>query len=215
MGCGTGAHAVHLANLGYRVHGVDWSQSMLDQAFRRTDSLPGSASAMLQFIQGDIRRVRLSERFDAVIALFHVISYLTDTQDIGSAFATVSHHLKPEGIFLFDAWYGPAVLTDRPSIRVKRMADERTEVIRIAEPVMHANENFVDVHYEIMVRNRQTCQVETLQEIHRMRYLFKPEVELLMHRCGLKLVDCFEWMSGRTPGCDTWGVCFVGRLSSR
>jgi predicted TPR repeat methyltransferase len=211
MGCGTGGHAVHLADLGYRVHGIDQSRPMLDQAARRTDSIATATASRLKFSQGDIRQVRMDERFDAVIALFHVISYLPTAKDQEAAITTACHHLKAGGIFFFDAWYGPAVLTDRPAVRIKRMADDQTEVLRIAEPALHVNENLVDVHYEILVRDRQTDRVATLQETHRMRYLFKPEVERLFSGCGLTLVDCFEWMSGRPPGCDTWGVCFVGR----
>jgi hypothetical protein len=81
----------------------------------------------------------------------------------------------------------------------------------MAEPTLHVNDNLVDVHYEILVRDRQTNRLEVLKETHRMRYLFKPEVERLFSGCGLQWVDCFEWMSGRPPGHDTWGVCFVGR----
>jgi SAM-dependent methyltransferase len=211
MGCGTGGHAVHLADIGYRIHGIDQSRPMLDQAARSTDSMAAATASRLTFSQGDIRQVRMDERFDAVIALFHVISYLPTTKDQEAAITTACHHLKAGGIIIFDAWYGPAVLTDRPAVRIKRMADDQTEVLRIAEPVLHVNENLVDVHYEILVRDRQTDRVATLQETHRMRYLFKPEVERLFSGCGLQWVDCFEWMSGRPPGHDTWGVCFVGR----
>jgi len=211
LGCGTGGHAIHLVNWGYQVHGVDQSRSMLDHAARRIGSLPLAASSRLQFSQGDIREIRLNERFDAVIALFHVISYLPCTQDQEAALSTACHHLKSGGILLFDAWYGPAVLTDRPGVRIKRMTDERTEVLRIAEPVLHVNDNLVDVNYEIFVRDRQTDRAKILQETHRMRYLFKPEVERLFSACGLQWVDWFEWMTERPPGCDTWGVCFVGR----
>jgi len=44
-----------------------------------------------------------------------------------------------------------------------------------------------------------------------MRYLFKPEVELLFANEGFETVEWFEWMTGREPGLDTWSVCFVGR----
>jgi SAM-dependent methyltransferase len=211
MGCGTGGHAVHLAKLGYHVHGIDQSRSMLDQAAQRSYSLPATAASRLQFSQGDIRRIRIIKRFDAVIALFHVISYLPTTADLEAAFTTARHHLRVGGILFFDCWYGPAVLTDRPVVRVKRMADERTEVVRIAEPELHANDNLVDVNYEVLVRDRKTGHVEVLRETHRMRYLFKPEVERLLNASGLQLIDFFEWITGRPPGCNTWGVCFVGR----
>jgi hypothetical protein len=42
-----------------------------------------------------------------------------------------------------------------------------------------------------------------------MRYLFRPEVELLLRETGMTIVDASEWMTGRKPGFDTWGVCFM------
>jgi len=42
-----------------------------------------------------------------------------------------------------------------------------------------------------------------------MRYLFRPEVELFLQNAGMTLVAAEEWMTGRQPGYDTWGVCFV------
>ena len=49
--------------------------------------------------------------------------------DVLAAFLTARHHLNPGGIFLFDVWYGPAVLTDRPSVRIKWMAHEEIEIL--------------------------------------------------------------------------------------
>lgn len=76
-----------------------------------------------------------------MIALFHVISYQTTNEDVTAAFETARHYLNPGGVFIFDVWYGPTVLTERPSVRIKSMADDQTEIIRLAEPVLHPNEN--------------------------------------------------------------------------
>lgn len=103
------------------------------------------------------------------------------------------------------------MLTDRPVVRVKRLEDEAIQVTRIAEPETHANENIVDVNYRVFIRNKATGIVEELKETHRMRYLFKPEIDFLFEQAGFESVDIFEWMTGRTPGFDTWGVCCVGQ----
>ena len=41
---------------------------------------PGTAS-LIRLTEGDIREVRLNDRFDVIVALFHVISYLP-TNDV-------------------------------------------------------------------------------------------------------------------------------------
>ena len=211
LGCGTGMHACLLAERDYRVHGVDSSEDMLERARRRLNELPERPAKLLSFELGDARNYRIDRRFDAVISLFHVMSYQITNQDLSAAFATVKHHLNRGGIFIFDCWYGPAVLTDRPLIRVKRLENEIIQLTRIAEPIMYSNENCVDVNYHVFIRNKNSGDVAEIRETHKMHYLFGPEVNTLFAENGLVNIAAEEWLTGREPGFDTWGVCFVGR----
>jgi len=208
LGSGTGIHASLLARKGFMVHGIERSPEMLAKSKTLTENL-AAEQERLTFSSGDIRAIRLNKHFDAVIALFHVISYQTTNDDVTAAFKTARQHLNTGGIFIFDIWYGPAVLTDRPAVRIKRMADDQTEVTRLAEPVLHPNENRVDVHYHMFVRTRSAQAVSELQETHAMRYFFKPEIERIASNAGFQCLHAEEWLSGRTIGCDTWGVCFL------
>ena len=177
---------------------------------RKLDSGPELAERM-SFSKGDIRSVKVDGHFDVVLSLFHVMSYLATNADLQAAIATAKSHLKPGGIFIFDCWYGPAVLTDRPAVRVKELEDNEIAVTRIAEPVIYANENLVDVNYHIFIRDKSDQSVQELKETHRMRYLFKMELEFLLQDAGMSILEQKEWMTGREPGFDTWGVCFVVR----
>ena len=213
LGCGTGRHDFLLAEIGYEVSGVDMSQEMLEVANNRRSSLiahRGLADPLAPFfLQGDIRSIRLEKTFDVVISLFHVMSYLTGNQDLSDAFATVQAHLKPGGIFIFDCWYGPAVLADRPVVRIKRLEDDEIELTRIVEPVMLPNQNLVELNYQILARDKKSGAVEEVRETHRMRYLFRQELELLAQKPGMSIVEASEWMTGKEPGLETFGVCFL------
>jgi SAM-dependent methyltransferase len=211
LGCGTGAHAEHLSATGVRVHCVDLSEAMLERARARQQRLPREVAGRLMFSHGDVRHIRIGETFDAVVSLFHVVSYQVSNQDLRECFATAKLHLKPGGVFVFDCWYGPAVLSDPPNVRVRRWQDDQTSVTRIAEPALHANKNFVDVNYTIFVRNRASAQTEIFEELHRMRYLFLPEVEALAAMEGLEMIEARAWMSESQPGLDSWNACFVVR----
>jgi len=210
LGCGTGAHAAELAAAGYSVSGIDISQGMLDAAATRATSLAPEIAGRLTFSAGDVRTVRLGRKFDSVISLFHVMSYQATNADLAAAFATARDHLAPGGVFVFDCWYGPAVLSQKPAVAVKRLADAVISVLRIAEPVMHAAENIVDVNYTVHVTDRATGRTEALTETHRMRYLFTPEIETALVTAGMTLIESREWMSGREPGFESWSACFVG-----
>ncbi len=212
LGCGTGAHAEHLVRMGYAVHGVDQSESMLAQAATRRSGLPAETAARLSFGRGDVRTVRTGATYEAVISLFHVMSYQTTNADLQAAFATAAAHLRPGGLFVFDFWYGPAVLAQQPEVRVKRLADDRIEVTRIAEPVMHENENVVDVNYTVFIDDKASGGVKRVQETHRMRYLFLPELALL-RGVAFEERSTHAWMSTDTLSARSWsGIQVLARV---
>jgi hypothetical protein len=103
------------------------------------------------------------------------------------------------------------VLTELPQLRVKRLEDEAIRVTRIAEPKLYPNENCVDVNYHMFISDKSSGAVEEIRETHRMRYLFRPEVDLFANAAGLAIVEAGEWVTGAETGLSTWGVYFVIR----
>ena len=156
LGCGTGRHDSFLAEKGYAITGVDMSEEML--LIARSQQLSSSAPQQLNFLHGDIRTFRVDKKFEVAISLFHVMSYQTTNKDFLSALKTAKAHLAPVGIFVFDFWYGPAVLTDRPAVRVKKLEDDKIQVVRLAEPIMHANKNLVEVNYTVWIKDKSNFQ---------------------------------------------------------
>lgn len=204
LGCGTGAHAEHLARMGFTVHGVDMSGEMLVRAEARRVALPAEVSARLSFSLGDVRTVRTGQTYDVVISLFHVMSYQIANSDLIATYETAAAHLLKGGLFLFDYWYGPAVLTQKPEVRVRRLENKEIKVTRIAEPVMHVNDNVVDVNYTVFIAFGQTGQVKQINETHRMRYLFLPEILCYGYE-KFKGLGSHAWMTNQPLNADTWG----------
>jgi SAM-dependent methyltransferase len=211
LGCGTGRHAFSLASKGYQVRGIDQSHQMLERARVNLSRLTLDSAPNVSFSQGDIRHLGSIGQFDAAIALFHVVSYLPTNEDIQNAFISAKSNLRKGGIFLFDCWYGPAVLTDRPTARIKRIENEKVNVVRVAEPLMHANKNLVEIKYQIFIEDKSNHHLSTIEEFHRLRYLFTPEVDFFFEKAGLKMLESGEWMSRANPGFGTWYVYFAGR----
>lgn len=206
LGCGTGKHADAFARLGYYIHGIDISPSMIDAANANKQS---DMAQKIHFAVGDVRDVRIRKDFDAVISLFHVACYQTDNSDLEAMFQTAAAHLKPGGIFIFDCWYGPAVLSDPPVVRVKRMQNDLIDILRIAEPEMHPNENIVDVNYTVQVKKKNENLITEITEKHRVRYLFSPEIELMLKITGMRLIERLEWCKDKPTGFGSWFANFV------
>ena len=132
------------------------------------------------------------------------MSYQTSNSDLQALLDTVTCHLKSGGLFIFDCWYGPAVLKQNPEIRIKRMSNGDYDVMRIAEPVMRENENIVDVNYSVRVSGKKHDNQEDFSEKHTMRYLFSPEIEMFLDAADMDLVFSSEWMSSKILSADTW-----------
>ena len=208
LGCGSGRHDRCLMDKGYTVTGVDLSIEMLESARKVATDYKG-----LEYVQGDVRTVRLNKTFDVVISLYHVMSYQVTNADLISAFTTACSHLDPGGIFVFDCWYGPGVLTDRPTMRVKEFEDEQIIVTRIAQPVIHPNEDVVDVNYRVFLRDKASGRVGEIRETHRMRYLFHPEVCLMLTSSGLEPLTSEEWLTSSPLSMTSWNALFTGKKS--
>lgn len=208
LGCGTGVHAEHLARLGFDVVGVDISETMLARAEDRKAKLPTEVGARLTFIRGDARSVRTGQTYDIVISLFHVMSYQTTNADLEAVFSTAAIHLTDGGVFLYDYWYGPAVLMQKPEVRVKRLEDDRIKVTRIAEPVMHVNENLVNVNYSVFIEEKPTGKTTQLTETHRMRYLFLPELACMHGLAFYRQTSC-AWMAAHPLDETCWAGCDI------
>jgi SAM-dependent methyltransferase len=211
LGCGTGAHAEHLARLGFHVHGVDSSARMVEGALGRRARASSEVRARLSFAAGDVRNVRTGDSYDAVISLFHVMSYQLTNSDIDASFRTAAAHLDSGGVFFFDFWYGPAVLTQRPETRVRRMEDATTRVLRIAESSLSENEDRVDVKFTVFVDDLATGRRDEIVETHRMRYLFLPEVQGLLASNQFNGIDAREWLSEAQPSTSSWSACVSAR----
>jgi len=210
LGCGTGRHDFCLEKLGYQVVGVDKSGSMLKLA-KEMQSQKHISKDKISFYHADIRNFRIPQKFDSVISLFHVTSYMTGNEDVIKMFQTAHKHLKKTGIFIFDLWYGPAVLSNCPKNKTKKYEDDKWKIVRLSNPVIDENKNFVDVHYKITAENKGTKKARKIEEVHTMRYFFHPEIVHFLSDCGFNLLNAEEFLTGQTPGFATWGVAFIAR----
>jgi SAM-dependent methyltransferase len=214
FGSGTGRHAISLAQQGFHVVGVERSEQMVATARRNLEYLRESNHGSVKCRQGDIRAFNLGETFDGVVALFHVVSYQISNEDVLQTFTSARRHLNVKGIFLFDVWHGPAVLAERPSVRVKRTEDEKTRLVRIAEPELDTGASAVTVHYTILAESKVDGKITTIRESHPMRYFFPSEIDLVARQTGFQVELGEEFFTGRQPSPETWGVTYLLRRYS-
>ena len=167
LGCGTGGHALIFAKRGYKITGVDRSESMLAIARNKAET----EGVKIEFIHGDITKVNLNKKFDAVISMFAVMSYQTTNNAIASVCKLARECLVTDGLFMFDCWHGPAVLTDKPTPRIKEVkSDYGEKVIRFTEPQLDIINHIVKVNFKVW--KIKGNEIQETKETHPMRFLF-------------------------------------------
>ena len=153
---------------------------------------------------GDIRTVRFDKRFDAVIALFHVMSYQTSDGDFFSTIETAYDHLERGGIFIFDVWHRPAVEFQQPRPREKIVIDGRGTITRCSVPSKIGG--IVTVNYEFSVNDNGDYFCFT--ERHRLR-AYDPEYIMEHTSRYFKCLISEEMLTGAAPSVNTWSVTYV------
>jgi SAM-dependent methyltransferase len=204
LGSGTGNHAIPLAQQGYEVVGVERSASMLAHA--RTKAAKCLPENRVRFQQGDIRNVELGCQFDAALILFAVLGYQHENADVLAALRTARRHLRPGGLLVFDIWYGPAVLRERPSQRCKVIPTSTGKILRVASGTLDSLHHLCRTDY-LLWRWSDGKPVEETTESHLMRYFFPRELELFLQceHFALDRLGAFPEFD-RDPDETTWNV---------
>jgi len=209
LGCGTGNHAFPLASRGYEVVGIERSESMLAQACNKLAH--ALTKPKLSYRTGDIRRVKLENEFDAVLMMFAVLGYQLENKDVLAALKTARQHVRPGALFIYDVWYGPAVLHQRPSERSRVIPTADGKILRIASGQLDVSRHLCSVHFNLWKISGK-CIVSETEETHLMRYFFPLELNLLLECAGFSPIRLGAFPEfDRDPDETTWNILGVGR----
>lgn len=181
MGCGTGRHAVLLAQRGYRVTGVDISSGMLAQARQAASD----AEVDVEWIQADAATWEADRLYDAAICLCEGAVGLADldedpvTHDL-NVLRRIYNALRPNGRFIMTAMNGYAV--------IRQMSDELVQEGRFDPASMLS---IYEDEWELP-EGKRTMQI-------RERLLIPPEMVAILRHVGFTV----EHVWGGTAG--EWG----------
>lgn len=203
VGCGTGNYTKILSRRGFKVTGLDVSESMLNVA---------KAKCSCDFVLGDVCDVSLGKKFDACIAMFAVLGYLVENSKIAKALCNIRSHLKPNGLFVFDVWNGLAVMHILPEERVKEIENDEVKIVRFASPKLKASEHVCEVAFKFFIENKGTTQSITSCEKHFVRFFFPKEIEYFLEKAGLKVLKIcpFLDLNGKLTE-DVWNMTVIAR----
>lgn len=156
-GIGNGRVALPMVRAGCHVVGIDLSKPMLADLKAKLRGEEPAVRSRVQAVHGDMRRVKLGQRFELVIAPFNVFLHLYDRTDVEEFLARVREHLAPGGRFVFD------VSVPRPG-DLDRDPNRRYRAPRLRHPTTGQ-----------LVRYTERFDYDTLRQILMVTMEFEPE----------------------------------------
>ena len=212
LACGTGRHAFELEKYGYQITATDRSPDMLRAARRHAID---NASKVV-FVPGDMRHLQLPARpYDAVICLFDSIGYLKTDQALSEALAEIWNGLRPNGLFIFEFWHAPAMLSQYSPLRLRRWKTPDSEIIRVSETTLDPKNQLANVDYTVY-ELKGDGTYSTFREAHTNRYFSVNEMQTLISAANF---EAFKFFAGfkktEVINENTWHVVAVARKASR
>ena len=108
VACGWGRHSVSLARAGFRVTGLDLSETLLARGRKRA----AAAGVEVDFVRGDMREIPWRGRFDAVLSLYSSLGYfLSDDEDL-RVLRGARDALRPDGAFVLETMHRDHIVGD-------------------------------------------------------------------------------------------------------
>ncbi|HEX9937182.1 MAG TPA: methyltransferase domain-containing protein [Longimicrobium sp.] len=179
--CGWGRHSIALARAGFRVTGLDQSETLLARGRKRAQA----AHVEVDFVRGDMREIDWRERFDAVLSLYSSLGYfLSDDEDLrvlrGAAAA-----LRAEGTFVLETMHRDHIVGDYASRDWWETDDGMT---------VWVEREFDAIDGVSREWTRWTKGKEAGEKYHELRIRTATEWDVLLRRAGLVPVDWYgDW----------------------
>lgn len=169
LACGRGRHALHFAQYGMRVTGVDLSPESIQEARLRVPEA--------EFLVHDIREPLPGPQFPFVTCLFTSLGYTADMNDDLRTLRTAANSLCPGGRFVLDLMNPSYVADHLVPLEQRVIEGVRFEVRRWVDTEF--------IHKEISVNEEGVAT--TFRE--RVRMLRPEQVEAMIEQCGLVVED--------------------------
>lgn len=196
---GTGRIGLPLSQRGIAVHGIDFSEPMLDELRAK----PGAEQ--LDIIHGDMTSTHVGDDFALAYLVFNTITNLRDQQDQVACFVNAAAHLRPGGHFVVEVGV-PELASLAPGETLKPF-DMRADHLGISEYRDRVAQIQVSHHWFFSGDADDPAGQQVRSVAGVFRYVWPSELDLMAQIAGLTLVDRYsDWHRSPFTGESTSGI---------
>jgi len=207
LACGTGGHALLLAERSYKVSGLDISVGMLERAKEKAKN----KKLKINFYQAPMQKFSLNQKFDVIISMFSTVNYLTEYEDLKSYLKNVNFHLKQNGLLIFDVWNALSVLDHYDPYREKKAEKGKIEIKRIAKTRIDEIRQLCWVDYHCLVYENHK-KIDEFDDHHQLKFFFIDELKNYLEDAGFKILAISPFLDiDKTITKNDWDISFIAQ----
>lgn len=204
LGCGTGTLTELLAQKGYDMIGVDFSQEMLNIAMAKKEK---TGSDILYLCQ-DMRELDLYSTVGTVVSACDSVNYLLEDEEVIETFRLVNNYLYPGGVFIFDF---NTVYKYEQVIGDTTIAENREDCSFIWDNFYHEEEHINEYDLTIFVKEGKEELFRKFAETHYQRGYTLEEMKSFVEQAGMQFIQAIDADTHKAPTKESERIYILAR----
>lgn len=200
LGCGTGKITRLLAESGYDMIGVDYSEEMLQIAMEQ------ETEGILYLCQ-DMREFELYGTVAAVVSICDSMNYILEEEDLLQVFRLVNNYLDPGGVFIFDL---NTTYKYQEILGENTICENREEGSFIWENYYDREEKINQYDLTLFIREASGLY-EKYEETHFQRGYELETIRRLIREAGMEFIAAYDAFTREQPQENSERIYVIAR----
>jgi len=201
--CGTGKLTRLLAEKGFDMIGVDYSEEMLQVAREAEETDPYSILYLCQ----DAREFELYGTVSAIVSACDSLNYITEPEDLREVFRKANNYLESRGVFIFDL---NTPFKYEKLLAQETFAENRDSSAFIWDNYYDEETRINEYELTLFLEGEDGRFSRTVEEHYERNYSIE-EIKALLAEAGMEFVAVYDGYTGEPLKADSERMLFVAR----
>ena len=209
LGCGTGKMTRLLAQAGYDMIGVDYSEEMLQIAREAAWGERGPQNTDILYLLQDMREFELYGTVRAVVSVCDSLNYILKEEELLKVFRLVNNYLDPGGVFIFDL---NTPYKYREILGENTICENREQGSFIWENFYEEEEQVNQYDLTLFIRDREHPGLyRKYEETHVQRGYEAGRIEELLQQAGMEFIAAYDAFTREPVKADSERIYVIAR----